>query len=60
MCYQRDIDNEETEEMSKFKELYPDSLLDEDETVFKKPKPKVSRENNVNMWYYNDLCITNA
>lgn len=28
----------EAEEMAKFQELYPDTPLDEDEAVFKKPK----------------------
>lgn len=39
MC--RHIGNEESEEIALFKELYPDSELNEDEAVFKKPKPKV-------------------
>ncbi len=31
-------DELESEEINKFKELYPDIPLDEDEAVFKKPK----------------------
>ena len=37
MCYQED-----TEERTKFKELYPDKETEDEEAVFKKPKPKVS------------------
>ena len=34
----RSRDELESEEMAKFKELYPDTPLDEEEAVFKKPK----------------------
>ena len=34
----RSHDELESEEMAKFKELYPDTPLDEEEAVFKKPK----------------------
>lgn len=51
MCYQRDVD-EETEEILKFKELYPDLPVDEEETVFKKPKPKVKQCASVYVAYF--------
>ncbi len=46
-------DELESEEINKFKELYPDIPLDEDEAVFKKPKTtKVCIELLINIYTY--------